>query len=143
MIMTKDMVINMIKIKIDKNKREQPSFKIHADKEDREKYLFLKRALMEAKSIKGIYEYEVPLKYFLPIINNLKKEDFHIDEKSIEYYFEFSDEYEGEFFYTCKATADYMKLWREETCPEIFKVRIDFKEKKAEKIIAFKKIDYR
>ena len=57
MIMTKDMVINMIKIKIDKNKREQPSFKIHADKEDREKYLFLKRALMEAKSIKGIYEY--------------------------------------------------------------------------------------
>lgn len=140
MIMTRDVVINMIKIKIDKNKREQPSFKIHADKEDREKYLFLKRALMEAKSIKGIYEYEVPLKYFLPIINNLKKEDFHIDEKSIEYYFEFSDEYEGEFFYTCKATAAYMKLWREEACPEIFKVRIDFKDKKAEKIIAFKKI---
>ena len=132
--------MNMIKIKIDKNKREQPSFKINFDKEDREKYLFLKRALMEAKSIKGIYEYEIPLKYFLPIINNLKKEDFHIDEKSIEYYFEFSDEYEGKFFYTCKATAAYMKLWREEACPEIFKVHIDFRDKKAEKIIAFRKL---
>lgn len=140
MIMTRDVVINMIKIKIDKNKREQPSFKIHADKEDREKYLFLKRALMEAKSIKGRYEYEVPLKYFLPIINNLKEEDFSIDEKSIEYYFEFSDEYEGEFFYACKPTAAYMKLWRDQSCPEIFKIIIDFQNKKTDKIIAFRKI---
>lgn len=119
-----------------------PVFKISVKKEETEEFKFLKRALFESKSIKGRYNYEIPMKYFLPVINNLEKDRFTIDKKSILSYFEFSDEIDENYYYSTTATAKYMRLWREESCPDIFKVNIDIENKLTDKIVAFRKISF-
>ena len=64
----------MIKVKIDKNKKGEPNFKLHFKKINEKEERLLKRALMEGREIKGSFKYEIPLRFFMPIIRNIKKE---------------------------------------------------------------------
>lgn len=133
----------MIKIKIDKNKKGEPNFKIGykilTEKEDK----FLKRALFEGKEIKGLFKYEIPLRFLVPIINNLDKEEIKVDRHSKLEYIEFSDAYDEKYYYTYDITAKYMKKWREENCPNIFKIKIDKDTLEVSKEVIFKKINRR
>ncbi|MGL4991209.1 MAG: hypothetical protein ACRC57_08660 [Sarcina sp.] len=103
--------------------------------------VMIKRVLFDSKYIVSNkkYPYLIPIKYFFPLIKNLSKDLIKIDKESIRCFFEFSDEYEEQFFYAIKANAKYMKKWREEGCPKIFKVTLtsDFEIKKD---IAFEKV---
>ena len=131
----------MIKIKLEKNRLGEPSFKLGINNIDQDKYIFLKRALMDSKSIKGLYNYLVPLRYFIPIFNNLPKDIIILDKQSILSYLEFSDNFDEKYYYTLVPSAKYMKLWRIENCPNIYRISIDIESLTFDKIIAFKKIE--
>jgi len=130
----------MIKVKLEKNKSEKIIFKLKINIIDKGNVLF-KRALMEAKIIKGKskYDYEVPLRFFVPICNNVEKENIILDKKSILSYLEFSDCYDQNYYTDIDATAKYMKKWREEGCPDIYRITIDQDDHNIKKEVAFKK----
>ena len=130
----------MIKIKIDKNKRGEPIFKLGYKELEEKEVRFLKRAIMEGKETKGMFKYEIPLRFFTPIFNNFDKENIKIDRYSKVEYLEFSDFYDERYFYSFEITPKYMKKWREEGCPNIFKIQIDVETKEVKKEIIFKKI---
>ena len=96
---------------------------------------------MESKVIKGNsrYDYEVPLRFFIPICNNIGEENIVLDKKSILSYLEFSDYYDENYYTEIEATARYMKKWREEGCPNIYRITIDESTYKITKEIVFKK----
>ena len=102
---------------------------------------FLKRALIEGKEISGTYKYEIPLKYFVPIMNNIDKENIKLDRYSKLSFLEFSDDFDEKYFYILEANAKYMKKWREEGCPNIFKIEINKDTLEIKKEIIFKKIE--
>ena len=77
----------MIKIKIDKNKLNEPVFKLWFKELNEKEERFLKRVLIESKEIQGSYKYEIPIKFLLPIINNIGKENIKIDWWEIFLYF--------------------------------------------------------
>ncbi|AYE33040.1 hypothetical protein [Clostridium septicum] len=129
----------MIRIKIDKNKKEQPIFKIYI--KDIEGYKFLKRSLIEGKKISGKYNYEIPLRFFVPIFNNINKNEINLDSNSKLEFLEFWDEFEEKYYSTLEATPKFMKLWREEGCPDIFKVKINRETLELKKEVVFKKIN--
>ena len=131
----------MIKIKIDKNRANEPIFNLGFKELDERENRFLKRALMEGKEIKGTYKYEIPLKYFLPIIKNLNKNNIKLDRYSKLTYLEFSDDFDENYYYILEANAKFMRKWREEGCPNIFKVEIDKETLEVKKEIIFKKIN--
>lgn len=131
----------MIKIRIDKNSRGEPIFKIKLDEEKIKNNRLLYRGMLSGKKISGLYNFKIPMKYFLPIYNNLNKDEVILDTRSIYSYLEFSDEIEENFYYSITATPKYMKLWREENCQDIYKITINKETKELEKKIAFKKID--
>ena len=131
----------MIKIKIDKNRSNEPIFKLGFKELDKKENRFLKRALMDGKEIKGMYKYEIPLKYLLPIIKNLNKNNIKLDRYSKLAYLEFSDDFDENYYYILEANAKFMRKWREEGCPNIFKVEIDRETLDVKKEIIFKKID--
>ncbi|WP_294385036.1 hypothetical protein [uncultured Clostridium sp.] len=131
----------MIKIKIDKNRSNEPIFKLGFKELDEKENRFLKRALMDGKEIKGMYKYEIPLKYLLPIIKNLNKNNIKLDRYSKLAYLEFSDDFDENYYYILEANAKFMRKWREEGCPNIFKVEIDRETLDVKKEIIFKKID--
>lgn len=131
----------MIKFKIQKGKNEDPIFKIRIKDEELVSYPFLKRAIIEAKKIKGRYNYQVPLRYFVPLVNNINKESLCIDKDSKLEFFEFWDDFEEKYYASLTATPKFMKLWREEKCPNIFKIKIDMENLTLTKEIAFKKIN--
>ena len=131
----------MVKIKLEKNKKSEPVFKLNIKDKEIENYRFLKRALMEGKTIKGGYNYEIPIRFFEPIFKNLKIEEMKFNKKSITQYFEFSDEYDEKYFYRTEINAGYMKKWREEGCPDIYKILIDKETCTLTKELAFKKIE--
>ena len=131
----------MIKIKIDKNRSNEPIFKLGFKELDEKENRFLKRALMDGKEIKGMYKYEIPLKYLLPIIKNLNKNNIKLDRYSKLSYLEFSDDFDENYYYILEANAKFMRKWREEGCPNIFKVEIDRETLDVKKEIIFKKID--
>ena len=83
----------MVKIKLEKNQKNEPVFKLNIKEEEIDNYRFLKRALLEGKAIRGRYNYEVPIRFFEPIFKNLKLEEINLDKKYIVKYFEFSDLY--------------------------------------------------
>jgi len=130
----------MIKVKLEKNKSEKIIFKLKINIIDKGNVLF-KRVLMEAKIIKGKskYDYEVPLRFFVPICNNVDRENIILDKKSILSYLEFSDCYDQNYYTDIEATAKYMKKWREEGCPDIYRITIDQDNYKIKKEVAFKK----
>lgn len=135
------MVKQMIRVKIDKNKKGEPIFKLGYKSLDKKEGTFLRRALMEGKEISGMFKYEIPLRFFIPILNNLDKENIKIDRYSKLEYIEFSDYYDEKYFYTFDITPKYMKKWREEGCPNIFKIQIDKETLDIKKEIIFKKIN--
>jgi hypothetical protein len=130
----------MIRAKLEKNKSGKITFKLKIDSADKENILF-KRALMESKIIKGKsrYEYEVPLRFFVPICKNIGRENLILDKKSILSYLEFSDYYDQNYYTDIDATARYMKKWREEGCPDIYRITIDRDNYEIKKEVAFKK----
>ena len=100
----------------------------------------LKRALFESRVVKNEFKYNIPMKYFWPIINNVHKELINLSEDSRLEVLEFSDEYEEVYYYNYKATPAYMKKWREEGCPPIFKITINPKDLSVEKKIIFERL---
>ena len=130
----------MIKIKLEKNKSGKIIFKLKIDDKNKDNVLF-KRALMESKSLKeqARYDYEVPLRFFIPICNNVDKENLKLDKKSIISYLEFSDYYDQNYYTDTEATAKYMKKWREEGCPDIYKITIDEESYEITKEVIFKR----
>ena len=130
----------MIKVKIDKNKRGEPIFKLGYKELDDKELRFLKRAIMEGKEIKGMFKYEIPLRFFIPIFNNIDKDNIKVDRYSKVEFLEFSDFYDEKYFYSFEVTPKYMKKWREEGCPNIFKIQIDKDSMEIKKEIMFKKI---
>ncbi|MBE6048365.1 MAG: hypothetical protein E7213_08215 [Clostridium sp.] len=130
----------MISIKLEKNKKNEPVFKLNAKEEDIEKNRVLKRVLFESKKIKGMYGYNVPMRFFQIVLKIIPKDDIKIDKRSIDFYFEFADDYEEKYYYVTEVNATYMKKWREEGCPEIFKINIDKDEKDLKKEVAFKRV---
>lgn len=131
----------MIKVKIDKSRTNEPIFKLGFKELDEREHRFLKRALIDGKEIKGTYKYELPLKYLLPIIKNLDKNNIKLDRYSKLSYLEFSDDFDEKYYYILEANAKFMKKWREEGCPNIFKVEINRETLEVKKEIIFKKID--
>lgn len=130
----------MTRAKLEKNKSGKIVFKLKIDDNDKGNLLF-KRALMEAKVIKGKsrYEYEVPLRFFVPICKNISKENFVLDKRSILSYLEFSDLYDENYYTDVEATPKYMRKWREEGCPDIYKITIDKDNYEIKKEVVFKK----
>ena len=131
----------MIRVKIDKNKKGEPIFKLSYKDLDDKELRFLKRAIIEGKEISGMFKYEIPLRFFVPILNNMDKESIKIDRHSKHEYLEFSDSYDEKYFYSFEVTPKYMKKWREEECPNIFKIQIDKDTMEIKKEIIFKKIN--
>ncbi|EKQ52248.1 MULTISPECIES: hypothetical protein [unclassified Clostridium] len=128
----------MIKVKLEKSKSGKLIFKLKVDEANKENILF-KRALMEAKTIKGRYEYEVPLRFFIPICKNINKENLILDKNSILSYLEFSDVYDQNYYTDIDATAKYMRKWREEGCPDIYRITIDKETYEIKKEIVFRR----
>lgn len=130
----------MIKIKLEINKNRKIIFKVKVDEKDKVN-LFFKRAIMEGKPLKkgARYNYEIPLRFFMPICSNLNKNELIIDKKSILSYLEFSDSYDENYYTEVTADARYMKKWREEGCPDIYKITINPENLQIKKEIAFKK----
>ena len=131
----------MIRIKIQKGKNNNPIFKINIKDKDLNKFIFLRRALLEGKVIKGNFNYEIPLRYLVPIVNNIDKEYLSIDRYSQLEFLEFYDEFEEKYYASFTATPKFMKLWRQERCPNIFKIKIDPETLSISKEIAFKKVN--
>lgn len=130
----------MVKIKLELKKGNKIVFKLDLDDKLKSNILF-KRALIESRinSGKVKYKYDVPLRFFFPIYKNINKENIILDKKSILSYYEFSDEYDERYYTEATITPKYMKKWREESCPEIYKISIDSVTKEVEKEVVFKK----
>ncbi|MGG7213904.1 hypothetical protein ACQPUY_09845 [Clostridium nigeriense] len=131
----------MIRIKIQKGKNNNPIFKINIKDEDLNKCIFLRRALLEGKVIKGNFNYEIPLRYLVPIVNNIDKDYLSIDRHSQLEFLEFYDEFEEKYYASFTATPKFMRIWRQERCPNIFKIRINPETLSLSKEIAFKKVN--
>ncbi|MBZ9690167.1 hypothetical protein FC789_13980 [Clostridium botulinum] len=128
----------MVVVKLEKNKKRQIIFKIKFT-DGEENKLFFKRAIIEGKKIKGDFDYQVPLRFFIPIVKNINKKDILLDKDSLLYYLEFSDMYDQNYYNETQATPNYMKKWREEGCPEIYKVTLDKENCNIEKEVIFNK----
>ena len=131
----------MMKFKIESSGTGELKFRAFISEEMKENRI-IKRALFESKIVKSNkeYPYLIPIKYFVPIIRNMNSEELKVDDNCIDSFLEFSDEYEEKFFYASKATARYMKKWREEGCPKIYKIKIDKINCKVEKEFAFARL---
>ncbi|WP_297517408.1 hypothetical protein [uncultured Clostridium sp.] len=131
----------MLKFKIESSGTGEIKFRAFISEEMKENRI-IKRALFESKIVKSSkeYPYLIPIKYFIPIVRNIESDLIKCDEESIDIFFEFSDEYEEKFFYAAKATVRYMKKWREEGCPKIYKIKIHKDTLKIEKDFAFERL---
>lgn len=130
----------MIKVKLEINKNRNITFKLRLNEKDKEN-IFFKRAIMEGKVLKkgSRYNYEIPLRFFIPICSNVKEGQLIIDKNSILSYLEFSDYYDENYYTEIIADAKYMKKWRDKGCPDIYKITINPKTLEINKEIAFKK----
>ena len=130
----------MIKIKLEFSKNKKIIFKVKIDEKEKNSVLF-RRAIIEGKPIKKnrLYNYEIPLRYFVPICSNLKKEELTLDKRSILSYLEFSDYYDSIYYTEVNATPSYMRKWREEGCPDIYKITIGKDTYEIKKEIVFRK----
>lgn len=131
----------MIKIKLDKFKNNNMNFRMDVSEEFKENVI-IKRCLLEARVNNSVkqYKYLVPMKYLLPVINNFSSEQLKFDKRSLLEFLEFSDEYDENYYYIYKANATYMKKWREEGCPPIYKVIIDVDSKEFKKEVVFERL---
>lgn len=131
----------MINIKLELNKRGEISFKAKVSDELKEN-IIIKRVLFESKIVKSNkkYPYVIPMRFFIPIVNNVHKSNIKFDKDSVNEFLEFSDFYEERSYYIGKANANYMKKWREEDCPKIFKIIIDKENLEVDKFVAFERL---
>ena len=127
-------------MKLEKSKKGNIVFKLKI-KEDEINNILFKRAIIESKIIKGRrgYNYEVPLRFFVPICKNIDKSQLELDKKSLLSYLEFSDYYDENYYTDIEASASYMKRWRNEGCPDIYKIKIDENTYEITKEIVLKK----
>lgn len=132
----------MIKLKIECNKQGNLSLKMSLKEELFKDNIIIKRVMLESKAIKGRYNYSIPMKFFIPMFNNLEKQYLKIDSKSIVSFLEFSDEYDEEFCYSGEANAKYMRKWRELKCPDIYRINVDLDSMTLNKELAFKKYNH-
>lgn len=130
----------MIKVKLEKNKRSEPVFKISLKDEDLDKYRVLKRIIFESRKLKGEYNYNVPMRFFEIFFRTIPKNQIDLYKDSIDFYLEYSDSYDDKYYYRTEANASYMRNWREEGCPIIYKINIDKIDKSINKEIAFKRL---
>lgn len=131
----------MTKFKLEKNKKNEPILKMKLVNEDLKKDKIFRRVILESKVIKGKYNYEVPLRFFEVILKNISKCNIEIDEKSLKEYFEFSDDYDDVYYFTVDINAKYMKRWRKEGCPNIYKISLNINNIEMKKEVSFKKIN--
>lgn len=129
----------MIKIKLSKDRWNQPIFYLKVEEDDKNNVL-LKRAIMEGSRGKDGYDYKIPTRFFTPIFKNYPKEKMEISEDSIKTFLEFTDDFGETYRASTVATPTYMKKWREASCPNIYKIEIEEKNKELRESIAFKKI---
>lgn len=131
----------MFKIKLENDRRGNLKFRAKIDEKLKEN-IIIKRAIFESKIIKSNkeYDYLIPMKFFIPIIKNLDKDLIKIDKDSVNSFLEFSDDYEEVFYYAALATSAYMKKWRDENCPKIYKIKIDKIKVELQKEIAFERL---
>lgn len=131
----------MFKVKLESDLKGNLKFRAKVDEELKEN-MIIKRAIFESKIVKSNkkYDYIIPMKFFVPIIKNLDKNLIEIDKDCLESFLEFSDEYEEVFYYTATANANYMKKWREESCPKIYKIKINKSIIEIQKEVAFERL---
>lgn len=126
-----------MKLKVNKNKRGLLFLELYIKEE--EKDTFIKRLILEGKK-KDKNKYLLPLKYLYPLFKNSKNSDVELEMSSIKEFLEFSDEYEENYYYKEKADAIYMRLWRENNCPYIYKYTLDLSNNQISKQICFQKL---
>jgi hypothetical protein len=124
-------------LKVNKNKRGLLFLELYIKEE--EKDTFIKRLILEGKK-KDKNKYVLPLKYLYPLFKNSKNSDVELEMSSIKEFLEFSDEYEEIYYYKEKADAIYMRLWRENNCPYIYKYTLDVSNNQISKQICFQKL---
>lgn len=126
-----------MKLKVEKNKRGNLFLELTVEEE--EKDTFVTRVILEGKKISD-NRYFIPLKYLYPLFKNIRSGKVILDPSSILEFLEFSDDYEENYYYKEKADASYMKLWRENSCPVIYKYTIDYVDNNVNKQICFQKV---
>lgn len=131
----------MINIKLDEDKRGNVIFKADIDECHKDNKI-IKRALFESRLLKekSGFKYNIPMKYFWPILNNIDKEILKFNEESKLDFLEFSDEYEESYYYSYKATPIYMKKWRDEGCPPIYRICINIQTLELNKKVVFERL---
>ncbi|WP_066872631.1 hypothetical protein [Clostridium mediterraneense] len=131
----------MLEIKIESDNKGALKFRANVDEKLKDN-MIIKRAIFESRTIKSNkkYPYIIPMKFFIPLIRNINNEFIKLDSESVVSFLEFSDEYEEEIYYNEKATAVYMKKWRDEGCPEIFKIIIDRESLDISKEVVFRRL---
>lgn len=126
-----------MKLKVNKNKRGLLFLELYIKEEEKDP--FIKRLILEGKRLDN-NKYSLPLKYLYPLFKNSKDSDIKLETSSIREFLEFSDDYEENYYYKEKADANYMKLWRENSCPYIYKYTIDISNNQIYKQICFQKL---
>lgn len=131
----------MLEIKIESDNKGALKFRANVDEKLKDN-MIIKRAIFESRIIKSNkkYPYIIPMKFFIPLIRNISNEFIKLDSESVVSFLEFSDEYEEEIYYNEKATAVYMKKWRDEGCPEIFKIIVDRESLDISKEVVFRRL---
>lgn len=131
----------MLEIKIESDNKGALKFRANVDEKLKDN-MIIKRAIFESRIIKSNkkYPYIIPMKFFIPLIRNISNEFIKLDSESVVSFLEFSDEYEEEIYYNEKATAVYMKKWRDEGCPEIFKIIVDRESLNISKEVVFRRL---
>ncbi len=131
----------MLEIKIESDNKGALKFRANVDEKLKDN-MIIKRAIFESRTIKSNkkYPYIIPMKFFVPLIRNISNEFIKLDSESVVSFLEFSDEYEEEIYYNEKATAVYMKKWRDEGCPEIFKIIVDRESLNISKEVVFRRL---
>lgn len=116
----------MVRVKLQSDKRNNVKLKIKISNNDAQN-IFLKRALLEGKELKNdrFFNYEIPLRFLKPVITILSKEDIFLDKRSLLSFIQFSDIYDEKYYYQSKINPKFLKLWRENGCPDIYKIEID------------------
>jgi hypothetical protein len=130
----------MMKIKLEKNKRDEFVVKLKVENDIIDKYKILRRVILESRKITGEFNYNVPIRFLAIILRSIPVEIINLDSDSIFSYLEFSDDYDDKYYYAIEANAKYMRKWREEGCPIIYKVNLDKDTASITKEIAFKRI---
>lgn len=129
----------MIRLKIEKDKKQNVILKAAIKKEAFNNQI-IKRLVIEGRELKtGQFNYQLPIRYLLPVVNNLDKKLVKIDKRSINSFMEFSDEYDKNYYCTTEVDFKYMKKWRDVGCPKIYKIDIDYEDIEVVKTLAFER----